>query len=195
MGRSPLLRWPTSRAWRSIATKKRSPGPWWAWGSGLASSPSFWSGATRLEMRSQSNSGRARTWKRGSGRSEQIAEAHDLIVDGGEPHLDPLALHPGERIGPGPHHVHGRPEAGIQAIDLLHRGWVQLGQLQHGGAEPARPRAGLRVIEEGEVVSPSQVLDDAVARCPLVAREQAIERLEGILPVVDDVPEDDPNAA
>jgi hypothetical protein len=51
------------------------------------------------------------------------------------------------------------------------------------------------VLEEREVLAPSEVLHDAVADVARVPSQQAIECRERILPVVHDMPEDEANIA
>src|SRR5579871_1727109 len=130
----------------------------------------------------------------GGSTSEQVAQPGYLIVGRLQPDLHPLPLHPREglrRGGP----VGRRPEAGVPAVDLLHHGRVQLGQLQHGRPQPFRLGAGGRLLEQGEGLAAPRVLDHAVSRAVPVAREQAPERGQRVLAVIDHVPEDDAHPA
>ena len=118
-----------------------------------------------------------------------------MIEAGIEPDLHALLVHAREAVGAGRRAVHGGPEARVLAIDLLHDGAVQLGQLDDRGAQALGGRARRRAIEERELAPAAQVLHDAITGGVAVAGEQAVERRQRVLAVVDDVPEHHLHAA
>src|SRR5450631_2919274 len=108
-----------------------------------------------------------------------------------QPHLDSLTVHAGKGAAGKILIVGGGPETGVVSIHLLHRRGLQLRQLDNHRPELARLGASLGTIEEREIFSASQVLDDANSSHGAIAIEQSVEHQHRILAVVHDMPKYD----
>src|SRR4029079_3943106 len=69
------------------------------------------------------------------GVSEHLTQLRELVEAGVQPDLHALPIHAGERARAVRGAVPGGPEAGVEPVDLLHHGRVEIRQLDDRGPE------------------------------------------------------------